>query len=475
MSLSPDELLAVAADAQAHLRGAVVQKAFSPFPALAFLELRIPGRSLWLCASAEQEVGRLSLAANRLPNPGEPSPLQRWLRQELIGRPLTDARAEGRVLLVRFGAEDEGRVLLLELEGGGRLSVLTDAGRLFGSSSISNKRGPAPGSYDPRVEAMLAGPRPDALSVHAGRLSEAPADVVGARLTAAEALFADTGSRRRAETIRRLPEPPHKARPARPEKTLAKVRREAERGQEVERHRRMGELLTHNLHALPRGKASVTLTHYGEEGVEEVVVELDGKRSPRELAEWHFHQYRRLQRGMGHAQHRLAELEREAAHSRTALTQLAAMSDADLLAQHEVLAKPPTLPGQAPASPYRAHVSASGLPIWVGKGGASNQQLTFGVARPHHLWLHARGVSGAHVIIALAKGQVVDQESLLDAAHLALHHSDLKGQPEGEVSWMPRKYVRAVKGGAPGKVTYTQEKTFLVRVEPGRLQRLLGS
>src|SRR5690606_27194503 len=123
----------------------------------------------------------------------------------------------------------------------------------------------------------------------------------------------DTGRHRRAEAIRRLLERPHRARLARQERTLAKVRREAERDAEARDHRRLGELLTHNLHALPRGRATVTLTHYGEEGVEEVEVTLDGKRGPRELAEWHFHQYRRLQRGMGHAKHRLAELEREAA------------------------------------------------------------------------------------------------------------------------------------------------------------------
>jgi len=32
-----------------------------------------------------------------------------------------------------------------------------------------------------------------------------------------------------------------------------------------------------------------------------------------------------------------------------------------------------------------------------------------------------------------------------------------------------------VKGGAPGQVTYTGEKTFVVRVEPERLERLLRS
>ena len=35
--------------------------------------------------------------------------------------------------------------------------------------------------------------------------------------------------------------------------------------------------------------------------------------------------------------------------------------------------------------------------------------------------------------------------------------------------------MRKVKGGAPGQVTYTREKTFWLRVEPERLARLLRS
>ena len=474
MSLSSEELAAIAAEVQQRLRGAVVQKAFSPLPALAFLELRVPGRSLLLCLSAEAGVGRLSLAPERLPTPGEPHPLQRWLRQELIGRALAGARSTERNLLLHFTGAEGARVLLLELGGGGALSVCTPEGRLLAQASASGRRGAAPGSENPVVLQLLALPAPEPVTLPEGArlqpLPESPLPLAAA----AEALFAGSERERRAEAIRKRLERPHRARLGRLERTLAKVRHEAEREQEAEAHRRRGELLTHNLHRLPRGRATVRLTHYGPEGMEEVEVVLDGKRGPRELAEWHFHQYRRLQRGLGHARHRLLELEREASQSRQALAQLAAMSEDALLAQVEILGLPPESGGQAPARPFREHVSATGIPIWVGKGGESNQQLTFGVARPHHLWLHARGVPGAHVVVPLARGQVVDQETLLDAAHLALHHSDLKGQPQGEVSYVPRKYVRAVKGGAPGRVLYTQERTFLARVEPARLQRLLG-
>jgi predicted ribosome quality control (RQC) complex YloA/Tae2 family protein len=69
----------------------------------------------------------------------------------------------------------------------------------------------------------------------------------------------------------------------------------------------------------------------------------------------------------------------------------------------------------------------------------------------------------------------VPEETLVDAAHLALHHARGAGVDRGEVSYTRAKFVRRVKGGAPGAVTYSREKTFLVRLEPLRLERLLAS
>jgi predicted ribosome quality control (RQC) complex YloA/Tae2 family protein len=118
-------------------------------------------------------------------------------------------------------------------------------------------------------------------------------------------------------------------------------------------------------------------------------------------------------------------------------------------------------------------VGHGGQRIWVGRGSEDNDALTFKVAKPFHLWLHARGQPGSHVVVPLEKGMEVAQEVLLDAAHLALHHSGAKGEPRGEVSYVPVKFIRKVKGGAPGQVLFSREKTFMVRMEPERLERLL--
>ncbi|WP_242341491.1 NFACT RNA binding domain-containing protein, partial [Anaeromyxobacter sp. SG66] len=126
------------------------------------------------------------------------------------------------------------------------------------------------------------------------------------------------------------------------------------------------------------------------------------------------------------------------------------------------------------AVPYRAFRSASGAAILVGRGAAENDRLTLRVARGNDLWLHARGIPGAHVVVRLEKGRGPDQDTLLDAANLAVHFSDARGEPQADVAYTRAKFVRKQKGAAPGAVTYSQEKVLLLRSEPQRVERLLA-
>jgi predicted ribosome quality control (RQC) complex YloA/Tae2 family protein len=125
--------------------------------------------------------------------------------------------------------------------------------------------------------------------------------------------------------------------------------------------------------------------------------------------------------------------------------------------------------------PYRTFRSQAGLTLLVGRGPEDNDALTVRVARGNDLWLHARGAGGAHVVVRLDKGKGPDQETLLDAAHLAAWFSEARGAPTADVAWTHARHVRKPRGSAPGAVTYSQERTLLLRVEPGRVERLLAS
>ncbi|MEO5731892.1 MAG: NFACT RNA binding domain-containing protein [Byssovorax sp.] len=122
---------------------------------------------------------------------------------------------------------------------------------------------------------------------------------------------------------------------------------------------------------------------------------------------------------------------------------------------------------------YRIFRGESGAKILAGKGAAGNDALTLHVARPHDLWLHAKGRTGAHVIVQLEKSQTCPGELLVEAAHVAAHFSE--GREEGviEIQHTPRRYLRKPKGAAPGLVIVEREKVLVLRVDPEITARLL--
>ena len=131
-------------------------------------------------------------------------------------------------------------------------------------------------------------------------------------------------------------------------------------------------------------------------------------------------------------------------------------------------------PAQERKPAYRTFRTPRGT-ILVGRGAARNDELTFHVAKPYHLWLHARGFPGAHVVVQLRRDQACPPELLVDAAHLAAHFSDARGERTVEVTYVPRKFVRKTKGGAPGAVIVEREKVMSLRFDDAHLARLLAS
>jgi predicted ribosome quality control (RQC) complex YloA/Tae2 family protein len=205
-----------------------------------------------------------------------------------------------------------------------------------------------------------------------------------------------------------------------------------------------------------------------------------------------FKRARRLKQGGAVASERLRDAERTAARLASVSSRL---EDADTPAAMEDLAREaraaaprdvvfaeratgeakPTRRSAAPSLPYRTFRGASGARILVGRGAAHNDALTFHVARPHDLWLHAKGHTGAHVIVPLDKGRTCPSDVLVDAAHLAAHFSDARGEGVVEIQHTPRRYLRKPKGSPPGLVVVDREKVTVLRVDADRITRLLAT
>jgi hypothetical protein len=254
-----------------------------------------------------------------------------------------------------------------------------------------------------------------------------------------------------------------------------------------------------------RGATKLVATDWSSGEAQEVELKLDPARGAREQIDALFTRARRLKEGARIGRTRLADAERSLASLVEVTRAFTDDPEPDLprlTAQARAAAprdfKPASLrePGsdnplassrgmfklassragpaaQPPLPPYRTFLSASGARILVGRSAEKNDALTFHVARPHDLWLHAKNRTGSHVVVPLDKKGSCPGDVLVDAAHLAAHFSEARDEALVEVQYTPRRYLRKPRGSAAGLVVVDREKVLLLRREDDRLRALL--
>lgn len=109
------------------------------------------------------------------------------------------------------------------------------------------------------------------------------------------------------------------------------------------------------------------------------------------------------------------------------------------------------------------YTTDDGHDIYIGRSGRQNDELTFQIANPDDLWLHARDLPGAHVILRLNSDAGRDP-AIEQAAKLAAYYSKGRGSTRVPVDVTERRHVRKIKGAGLGMVTYRNEYTL--NVEP---------
>jgi predicted ribosome quality control (RQC) complex YloA/Tae2 family protein len=103
-----------------------------------------------------------------------------------------------------------------------------------------------------------------------------------------------------------------------------------------------------------------------------------------------------------------------------------------------------------------------GFTILVGKNAQNNDLLTQKYAHKDDLWLHAKDVSGSHVVIRHRAGQPVPEPVVERAAQLAGWYSRRQHDSLCPVTVTPKKFVRKPKGALPGQVLVERERVVLV-------------
>ncbi len=104
--------------------------------------------------------------------------------------------------------------------------------------------------------------------------------------------------------------------------------------------------------------------------------------------------------------------------------------------------------------------------ILIGKNAKNNDLLIKQYAHKEDLWLHARDVSGSHVLVKYKSGKTFPSSVIERAAQLAAWNSKRRNDSLCPVIVVPRKFVRKPKNAADGAVVLDKEEVIMVVPTP---------
>lgn len=251
------------------------------------------------------------------------------------------------------------------------------------------------------------------------------------------------------------------------QRKLASLKRQPSSDETIELLRKQGELIFAYSHAITPGQTELK-AQYDLDGPA-LTISLDPNLTPSENGQQYFVRYEKAKR----AALDLPKMIRETQLELDYLDQLA--NDLDLAENwpeiemvRETLQNEGYWQGRKTRGPrsgkpgIRRFTTPDGFVILVGRNVQQNHTLVTTRSKSDDLWLHVRNLPGSHVIIKF-DGRDIPDDVIEYAAGLAAYYSAGRGEGTVEVDVTQRRYVRPVKGGKPGLVTYKNERTLSVK------------
>lgn len=229
---------------------------------------------------------------------------------------------------------------------------------------------------------------------------------------------------------------------------------------EAEALRQQADVLMAYQHQVPKGASEVELTDFAGAPLR---LALEPKLSAVENAQALYRRARKRESRKEQAEAREVELKAGLLELDATLRALDSLPEHELEVLLERLA--PKDEGQPRLEPGIRYTGPHGLSVIVGRNARENDIVTFKLAKSRDLWLHVQGYTGSHVIVQ-AGNKEVPFDTVLFAAQLAAAYSKAGQSENVPVDYTLRKHVWKPKGGAPGAVHYSQQKT--VYVTPSR-------
>lgn len=259
------------------------------------------------------------------------------------------------------------------------------------------------------------------------------------------------------------------------ESALKAIESDRARFDQPDKLKRIGDLILANLTNARIEGPSATVVDYYDPDQPEIRIAIPDGLSLKEAASDYFARYQKARRALT----AIASREREVLHNLEPLRQLLSTLEQIPTAENIDDAGKETrrlLGNKQAAGPLaeqrirgkggyafgRRFRSTDGYEIVVGRNDRDNDALTFRLAKPNDIWLHAADYPGSHAIIRNPARDAPPHRAITEAAEVAAFYSQAKGEGKAAVHYTQKKFVSKPPRSKPGLVRLSSFKTIVV-------------
>ena len=219
----------------------------------------------------------------------------------------------------------------------------------------------------------------------------------------------------------------------------------------------MANLIMANLHHISTGCKSVLLNDFYQGG--EIEIKLNKNLTPQKNAEQYYRKSKNQKKEVKILKDNIESKKTELTNLLKKREEITSMEDIKSLRKQ--IPSPSTRQDLKP-EPFNRY-EYMGYTILIGKNAKHNDELTLKYATKNDLWLHAKDVSGSHVVVKVLPGKTFPNPVIERAAEIAAWNSKRKNETLCPVIYTPKKFVRKRKGDPPGAVVVEREEVIMVR------------
>lgn len=236
-------------------------------------------------------------------------------------------------------------------------------------------------------------------------------------------------------------------------------------------HKKIGDLLLANVATAIRDGNKAVLTDYYSSGTPEITIEVDENRSLQDEAARRFRLYTKAKHAREEIAGRLENVDREITQLETRAQELENIIQQRDATALDTFDKSPKTPAKTSKSApvagksiagVRRYLSTDGYEVLVGRTARDNDTLTFKMAQPNDLWMHAGDYPGSHVVVRNPTRKEIPHRTIIEAAQLAGRFSQASADSKVVIHYTERKFLSKPKGAAPGLVRLSRFRSLAV-------------